>query len=148
MAIIHEDMGVVIFLMRRFSTQKTYQGIRQAVEENGGYASLLSVLDPVTNRVPESTDDEHDQVFDSVVLKLLKEACPNLVFICGDLVDLHWVSVKPDGTPSNEDYTIVVSKKNGSILFYGKNGRYVHATLDVGSCLNQVTLRGFPVEWI
>jgi hypothetical protein len=148
MAIIHESMSVVIFLMRRFSTQKTYQGIRQAVEKNGAYASLLSVLDPVTNRVPESADDARDQAFDTVVLKLLKEACPNLMFICRDLVDLHWVSVSPDGTPSNEDYTIVVSKKNGSILFYGKSGRYVHATLDVESCLRQTVLRGFPVEWI
>jgi hypothetical protein len=148
MAIINEDMSVVMFLMRRFSTQKTYQGIRRAVEENGGYASLLSVLDPVVNRVPESADDERDQAFDEVVLKLMKEACPSLMFICRDRVDLHRVTVNPDGTPSNEDYSMVISKNNGTILFYVKSGRYVHATLDVESCLRQTVLRGFPVEWI
>lgn len=148
MSISFEDMNTVVFLMRRFSTQKTYEAIRQTVKENGGHASLLSVLDPVTNRIPESADDERDHAFDTVVLKLLKEACMNLVFIRGDLVDLHQVTVNHDRTASNKDYTIVMSRINGSILFYGKNGRYVQATLDVESCLRQTVLRGFPVEWI
>ncbi len=148
MSISFEDMNTVVFLMRRFSTQKTYEAIRQTVKENGGHASLLSVLDPVTKRIPESADDERDHAFDTVVLKLLKEACMNLVFIREDLVDLRLVTVSPDGIPSKEDYWMVISKDNGSILFYGKNGRYVQATLDVESCLRQTVLRGFPVEWI
>jgi hypothetical protein len=148
MAIMNEDMSVVMFLMRRFRSQKTYDGIRQVAEENHGYASLYSVLDPILNRIPVSPEDQCEQAFDEVVLSLLKEACPKLMFICRNLVNLHRVTVNLDGTASNNDYSMVVSKNNGNILFYVKDGRYVHATLDVDSCLSQIAIRGFPVEWI
>ena len=137
-----------IVLLGQFNSPETRNVIRRVAEESNGYASLLSVLDPVANRIPVSADDARDQAFDEVVLELLRRTCRDLMFICRDFMEIHHVTVNSDGTPSNKYYSILVSKNNGKIMFYGRGGRYTSATLDVTECLNNIDLRGFPVEWI
>jgi hypothetical protein len=135
-------------LLTQFNCPETRNTIRRIAEESNGYASLHSVLTPVANRIPNSENEERDQAFDEVVLELLRRISPNLFFICRDFVDIHRVIVNEDGTPSNKDYSLVISKNNGKILFYGKGSKYVHATLDVETSLNRVELHGFLVHWI
>jgi hypothetical protein len=135
-------------LLGQFNSSKTRNAIRKVAEENNGYVSLLSVLDPVVNRVPDSPEDAQDQAFDEVILELLRRTCRNLMFICKDFMKLHNVTTNSDGTPSNENYSMIVSNLTGKIMFYGRGGRYTSATLDVTECLSKIPLHGFPVDWI
>lgn len=147
MSFNRQDTDAVLFLMRSFRSENTYRGIREIVKENNGYASLNSVVDPLINKIPEP-EDKPAHKFDEVVLTLLLDACSSLMFVSRDLVEYRKVTVNPDGSASKEDYSILVSKESGDVLFYGKEDKYVSATSDKDSCLSKLPLRGFPVEWI
>ena len=139
------DSFSAIMLLRQFNSLETRKIIRNMAKENGGFISLMDVLDPITNRVALSEDDKIDRDFDSVVLELLRRTCPKLIFICKDLVDMYeFANVR--GIP---DMSVVISKKTGKIEYFLKGGRCVPATLNYAECLKKFDLGvSFPVDWM